>query len=304
MVTKRRFIRLDEVSEKTPLTKGDVLDLVENGDLTFCATVEASPMAAFNTKQNSVCALFGYRGVVRLSQSVSRNFVLKEKTQYVDRVAILQPNKISDWGTIESYFGEVKHSRFEIYNNLLPKPDYTFIALAKVEMGQTLGQMGKNLLAELGKGKAKEGSAIHGLEPDHNHYLQSAYLPIQPQMLRLDLEAIERLIDCHGSETDKRPLHLADSTESLPVSQPIFTHPIQQAIANVLRFSEASNSRQIWHLIKADVERDQKHFDTEAVIFEMTNDDLSYFGLGDTTKTITYRRFQNLLSEVRKKLHG
>jgi hypothetical protein len=75
-------------------------------------------------------------------------------------------------------------------------------------------------------------------------------------------------------------------------------------MSNVLRFSEASNSRQIWHLIKADVEREQKRFDTEAVIFEMTHDDLSYFGLGDTTKTMTYRRFQNLLSDVRKKLHG
>ncbi|PJC85872.1 hypothetical protein CSW98_12505 [Vibrio sp. HA2012] len=73
-INRRRFIRLDEIPEKTHLTIGDILDAVDSGQLTFSALIDACNLSAL-IKLNDrwqVAAAFNYNGMVKLVDDVSK----------------------------------------------------------------------------------------------------------------------------------------------------------------------------------------------------------------------------------------
>ncbi len=249
-----------------------------------------------------ICAIFNYRGVVRLSKDISRKLALTNKPQMIEQVSILQPDKISYWGTVESYFGPVKHSRFQIHSAPLDKPNHPFIALAKVEVGHSLGQMTKNMFAELASlagDKVKEGSAISEIKPDYNSYLQSAYLRIEPSQLRLDLDTL--LPFYSQTETEKETLTAPVVAENKPG---ILISPVGQIVAKILEESPKLNSRKIWQEIQRDFERESPRYDTGGVISEITDDTLKWFGQGvESENDMAYPSFKkNIVYHVRAAL--
>lgn len=298
---KRRYIRIEEIEQKTPLTKGDILDLIDNGELSFSAKVKTDRMGAVRLRDNTryVYGVFRYDGMIGLTNEASKWFAEKEKAYDVNMVLIKQPENILGWGTVEEYFGKVEHDNTPYTHTKVNKPENMIWAFSKLNVGKSGLQMMSNMAVMLSKAAGTYGKHPQdaNVKEDQKDYLRSAKLRVTPEALRIDLEDLSRFIDNESQSDD-----LLLPVEAVQVN--IETHPIKRVIKKVLAENSDINSRAIWNLVRKDVESDSKQFDIDNVIFEITQDDLSYFGQADVTKAMTYRRFQNLVSEVRKKLHG
>lgn len=279
-VLKRRFIRLDEIELCTNFSKGDILEYVEEEKLSFCAVVNLRSMAAAHREQgkDAVSCVFKYDGVAQLSSKVSRQFAQTNKKQMVDRVLILQPEKVSLWAEPEKYFGNISNSRFQIIRNV-SKSNEPFVAYTKVEVGQSLNQIGKNFLSKL----ASIGNNDIPVDVDDKNYFQSSSVIVQPQDIRLDLEDIAVKLgephDVPHSETEKVD---------------VITHPIEQIVYRILSENSALTSDKIWVIIRKDVNQDGKReYDADKVIDEMTSDTLCWFGKGtESENTMSYESFR------------
>lgn len=327
-VNKRRFIRLEEINEKTTLTKGDILDAVDSGQLTFSSLVEAKNLGALIKHEESwkVAAVFDYYGMVKLIGKVSKRFALKLQPNPTERFIIVQPENTHNWRSVSNAFGNVEESDFEYLNEVPNQPEKVFAAYSGLEVVPTMNSKVGNLTDSLVGFVSKiapeaDLQEIKSKYPKTNEMrLQTKSIMVESERLRLDLHDIadvfgsdsvkgfgcqpEKSVELTVKQTVQDSVTVNGLTKPDLVNQMVLTHPIKQIIANVLMEYSQSNSRQIWNIVKKDVEDEKKQFDRDTLIFEITSDELSYFGLGDTTKTLSYRRFQNLLSEVRKNLHG
>ena len=301
LANSRRFIRLDEISEKTNLTQGDILDAIDSGKLNFSALINTQNLGAIEGRV--IIGVFDYNGLVKLPLDVSKQFSVNIDAQSVTAVTILLPELISCWRAVERTFGYLKPSRFDYSEQQTHQPEHQFLAYVRLialpTMQNVMGSIASTLNTFFPNETSKELQSKY--LDTKSESLQVTPITIEPARLRLDLQDISSLF---GQNAIKQRALLSDVRELGSDCQLVLTHPIKQVITSVLVEHIEFKSRQIWNLVKQDVESGQKQFDKDAVIFEMTSDELSYFGLGDTTKTMTYRRFQNLISEVRQNLHG
>lgn len=295
---KRRYIRIEEIEQKTPFTKGDILELVERGELSFSANVKSDSMGAvhINDGIRYVYGVFHYEGIVGLTKDASKSFAESGKPQQVSLVMIKHPENILGWGTVEEKFGKVEHDRTPYIPSSINKPERIIWAYPHVGVGKSGLQMINNMAVMLSKVAGTHEQNSNSIKEDTKDYFRSGSLKVTSDALRVDLEDLDRLI-----EKLKPVIEKASVTPHFPH---IETHPIKQIIERIISNHLECSSSMVWNLLRKEFESDSKRFDVDGVIFEITQDDLSYFGQGDVTKTITYRRFQNLISEVRKNLHG
>ncbi|CAH0540911.1 hypothetical protein [Vibrio marisflavi] len=294
MVVKRRFIRIEEIEQKTPLTKGDVLELVENGELSFSARVNLKRLGAQHPKENyAVCGVFDYDGIVGLYGKESVQFALKLQSHEVSSVIVKQPEKVKRWGSVGTKFGEIRSSLVEYRSNFYKCPAVNFLAYVRLVHEQKLlhavQNLGFNMANNLVRGYGQQMDA--SLKADDTPCLQTKPITISPDNLRLDLEEIEALMGSAVSQleaTIKKPQTL--------------THPFAQIIHRVLQEYPDIEAGDIWELIKNDVIQDgRRKYDIEAVIDEMTNDVVNWFGRGDTMNSMKYSSFRsNTLPRVRE----
>ncbi|MDV7106137.1 hypothetical protein R3X26_17205, partial [Vibrio sp. TH_r3] len=274
VVNKRRFIRIEEIEQKTPLTKGDILELIDNGELSFSAKVKTDRMGAIRLQNNTryVYGVFCYEGMIGLTNKASKWFAEKEKAYDVNLVLIKQPENILDWETVEECFGEVEHDNTPYTHTKESKPENMIWAFSKLSVGKSGLQMMSNMAVMLSKAAGTYGKNPQdaNVKEDQKDYFRSDKLRVTPEALRIDLEDLSRFID------DENKLQLQLPVEGVQVN--VETHPIKQIIERVLVQNSGNNSREIWNLVRKDIESDLKQFDIDNVIFEITQDDLSYFG--------------------------
>lgn len=295
---KRRFIRLDEIEQKTSYTQGDILDFVEQGLFPLCARITERHMSALHVVEgkDAVSMVFSYDGMVALSKDVSRAFTRTNQKQIVKRVLVLEPNKIQHWKSPESVFGEITNTRLKMVSNVAI-PQKPFVALTKVLMGQSLKQVGSNFIATLMSLSDKEPPEGMPREVDNTLYFQASNIVIKPEDLRLDLHELSTVL---GSNDTEKPT----CQNVIEVcSDEVVTHPIEQIVYRILRSDRNLRTDKIWRLLRLDVNREGKRkYDIDSVIDEMTADDISWFGRGvDSTLTMSYDSFRRgLVARVRK----
>ncbi|MCG3741839.1 hypothetical protein, partial [Vibrio cincinnatiensis] len=73
---QRQYLRLEEITEKTRLTQGDVWEAVEQETLPLCASIAASRLGAYDQDGKTIIAIFDYQGIVQLEASVAKAFTL------------------------------------------------------------------------------------------------------------------------------------------------------------------------------------------------------------------------------------
>lgn len=64
---KRRFYRLDEISDVAPVTKGGLLESVDSGRLPLCAWIDARALCAPLRSRPVLANLFDYCGLAGIS---------------------------------------------------------------------------------------------------------------------------------------------------------------------------------------------------------------------------------------------
>ncbi|MEZ9789239.1 hypothetical protein AB4347_09670 [Vibrio breoganii] len=285
---------MNEIEQKTQFTQGDIEDLIENGKLNYSASISSFSLGAIlvQNDKNTAVSVFNYEGVVGLTSKVSKEIVLNKKLPAIEFVRVKELDKVTGWDSLTGRFGCIEYSRIAYEPHKYKLPTQSFWAFAKLELGQSIGQATKNIFLDIVKQlKPTTPESDLPITEDHKDYLQSAHLFIKENHLRIDLLELDKVTP------------VPDFADKSSYSETEI-NPIKLIIERVLSQDPKLKSRQIWNLVREDIKEDRRQFDVDSVIFEMTAEELRYFGLGDTTYKQSYRRFQNLVSEVRKKLHG
>ncbi|WP_325890883.1 hypothetical protein [Grimontia sp. NTOU-MAR1] len=294
---KRRFYRLDEISDVTPLTNGDLLDAVETGKLRLCAWVDAKALGATKSRTEvypySQIPLFDYRGVLGLSPDDSIKCIQAEEAK-VDIVFILEPEKVTRWRHVSVDFPDAKQCRKNEAPPLVAQYQSTFFAFASIGTRAEFGDEMKRL-ANSGVEEQRKAGAKRLLDAflKVDKVLEKKSLVIKPEQLRFDLNLVNRTFGLAANGHKEVAEQIVDTTG-------VETHPIKTMIAKVLVGNREANARTIWNAIRRDHQNDAKQIDTDSLISTMNNDEIEWFGQKDTVRITKYKTFQNLIAEVRK----
>lgn len=189
---KRRFIRLDEISQKTTLSEGDVLDAVEQKKMPLCGVLKSKKMGAIHPTSKSVPAIFNYEGVVRFTESTSFNFAFSGKAQPCTHAIILEPQRITHWQPVKSVFGNVVSADFKLDERVLNQPTVTLIAYTQIQSVQTLDSSLEALTNTFSKSFGLKADDEAQDNPPRYH-LKTTPVTVEPAQLRVDLEDIQRV---------------------------------------------------------------------------------------------------------------
>ncbi|MEH6530760.1 MAG: hypothetical protein V7735_05360 [Photobacterium frigidiphilum] len=314
-MTTRSFYRLDEISDITRLTKGDILNAVERQELALCAWV-AGKKFGLVSKTNALLGLFDYNGTVSLTKQQSQTLLCDGKSIRLERFLIQEPERIKAIIDCRAQFVDLPNRIFSKLLYFSDVPKSPFVASSTVcDAADHSALLG--IMKEEQPKWAKHENPFHGLGQVFDlvtnppvKQLGVQPIGIKPEQLRLD---IRKLTEYFGIECLKEPERLALTNQTyLPSRQKtnqtpmlikpnIETNPIKVMIHAVLDNDPDFGSKDIWNILKQDVLSDERHFDVESIIDEMTNNEIIRFGDGVDTQIATGKpRFRTLVSEVKK----
>ncbi|EKO3892371.1 hypothetical protein P0F32_003577, partial [Vibrio metschnikovii] len=148
---QRQYLRLEDITENTRLTQGDVWEAVEQDKLPLCASIAASRLGAYAQDGKTIMAIFDYQGMVQLGSSVAKQFALALEPQTCQRMRVLQPELVKQWKTVSAAFPKVTQAGFAYQNQPINPPLQAFIAsgemYASLTQSSLIGQAGKTMNA-------------------------------------------------------------------------------------------------------------------------------------------------------------
>ncbi|WP_193246455.1 hypothetical protein [Vibrio navarrensis] len=302
---QRRFIRLDEIEQKTTMTKGDVFAAIEQGQLPLCAGIEADNLGALTSKdgQKVLCAAFGYFGVVRLLSDVSKRLIFTQSNQTTNTVIVLEPDKVKGWRAIADAFPNIEESQYQYSKNAPSNPpEMAFAACAGLKTQATLqnnlGKLAKVFSYALSEEQRTEIKSQYPEVPSER--LLVSGITIEPHALRVDLEDVQRVFgrDVIRGESQCLPNHIEKQHQTrLPL-----LHPIEQIIYRVLMDQPNAKSNHIWNLLRQECNSDEEPiYDIDALIESITPTTLTWIGRDETEKSMSYDSFRrNTVNGVRR----
>lgn len=240
---KRRFIRLDEISQKTTLSKGDVLDAVEQKKMPLCGVLKAEKMGAIHPTSKSVPAIFNYEGMVRFTESTSFNFALSGKAQPCTHAIILEPQRITHWQPVKSVFGNVVSADFKLDERVLNQPTVTLIAYTQIERLRTLDSSLEALTNTFNRSLGlKADDEVKDSPP--RYHLKTTPVTVEPAQLRVDLEDIQRVF---GVEVLKANALVSVTASVTPVESSALSNAItvETSVSNGASTVESSANERL-----------------------------------------------------------
>ncbi|WP_154116266.1 hypothetical protein [Vibrio cincinnatiensis] len=318
---QRQYLRLEEITEKTRLTQGDVWEAVEQETLSLCANIAASRLGAYDQDEKTIIAIFDYQGMVQLEASVAKAFALSLEPQTCQRMTILQPEWVNQWQTVSAAFPKVTQAGFAYQNQPISPPLHAFLASGKMtasltqssligHAGETMNAIFSQLSDTLSDSVAEKQKAFAEKYPAKDEErLSIQAITINPTHLRV---AVSDLVAVFGEQVLMMAEHGTSQEKGASVrchvaNQPVLTHPIAQIAYRVLESNPNAKANKIWNLIRSEVNQNgaQRVFDTDAIIDEMTLDHVTWFGRGDADNAMQYNSFRmNILPKVRRALNG
>ena len=318
---QRQYLRLEEITEKTRLTQGDVWEAVEQEKLSLCANIAASRLGAYDQDEKTIIAIFDYQGMVQLEVSVAKAFALALEPQTCQRMTILQPEWVNQWQTVSAAFPKVTQAGFAYQNQPISPPLHAFLASGKMtasltqssligHAGETMNAIFSQLSDTLSDSVAEKQKAFAEQYPAKDEErLSIQAITITPTHLRV---AVSDLVAVFGEQALMMTEHGTSQEKGASVrchvaNQPVLTHPIAQIAYRVLESNPNAKANKIWNLIRSEVNQNgaQRVFDTDAIIDEMTLDHVTWFGRGDADNAMQYNSFRmNILPKVRRALNG
>ncbi|WP_394145188.1 hypothetical protein [Vibrio atypicus] len=315
---KRRFIRLDEISQKTTLSKGDVLDALEQKKMSLCGVLKAQKMGAIHPTSKSVPAIFNYEGIVRFTESTSFNFAFSGKAQPCTHAIILEPQRITHWQPVKSVFGNVVSADFKLDERVLNQPTVTLVAYTQIERLRTLDSSLEALTNTFSKSLGlKADDEVQDSPP--TYHLKTTPVTVEPAQLRVDVEDIQRvfgvdvfkanaLVSVTASVTPNASNALPSVSSTVKrrldsVDQRYLTHPLAHVVIRILETHPEAKAITVWNFLRQDVNQNefQREYDIDVLIESMTQDSLTYFGRGEKEKTMSYESFRkNVLAGAKR----
>jgi hypothetical protein len=325
MVAKRRFIRLNEITEKTHLTEGDVLDVIESGHMRFCANIEADDLGAISTIDDNrkVVSIFNYNGVVGLRKDDSKKLAISSKALAVREFIILEPENISYWRKVTDAFNCFESANFYYTEKAFKQPNHQILAYSRIASRRTIENVVGGWVDTFSKALTPEkAQALKEQIPKSDSlYLDTMSKMIEINRLRIDLDDIAKIfgndalkysgclaVDSESlvnSDTKALPSKLIDGNNGAETISVIFTHPIEQIVHRIIVADPSLKADKIWVLIRKDVNQEgQRIYDIDYVIDEMTADSVAWFGKGESLDNeMSYESFRkSTVYRVKKRL--
>lgn len=298
---QRQYLRLEDITENTRLTQGDVWEAVEQDKLPLCASIAASRLGAYAQDGKTIMAIFDYQGMVQLGSSVAKQFALALEPQTCQRMRVLQPELVKQWQTVSAAFPKVTQAGFAYQNQPINPPLQAFIASGEMNASLTqsslIGQAGETMnaifsqlsdtLSDSLTEKQKAFAEQYPVKDEERLNIQP--ITINPTQLRV---AVSDLVAVFGDQM----IRMSDDAE-------VDTHPIKQIVGKVLSRYPDAKPRQVWELIRQDCESEaERQFDVFGKIAEMTDVSMTYFGLSlEAELNVSYEHFRrNLYGSVKK----
>ncbi|WP_217555877.1 hypothetical protein [Vibrio metschnikovii] len=288
---QRQYLRLEDITEKTRLTQGDVWEAVEQETLPLCASIAASRLGAYAQDGKTIMAIFDYQGMVQLGSSVAKAFALSLEPQTCQRMRVLQPESVKQWQTVLAAFPKVTQAGFAYQNQPINPPLQAFIAsgevIASLTQSSLIGQAGETMNAifsqlsdTLSDSVAEKQKAFAEQYPAKDEErLNIQPITINPTQLRV---AVSDLVAVFGEQM----IRMSDDAE-------VDTHPIKQIVSKVLSRYPDAKPRQVWELIRQDCESEaERQFDVFGKIAEMTDVSMTYF------KSVFFYKRRETVSEI------
>ncbi|MGY5582740.1 hypothetical protein ACXHQN_16785 [Vibrio cincinnatiensis] len=310
---KRQYLRLEDITEKTYLTQGDVWGAIEDNALSLCALINATELGAFHPKYRGVVAIFDYQGTVRLTRSVSKSFASSLAPQRCKNMVILQPENIQRWKTVLERFPNATEAAFPYQELRLSLPEQAFLAQGQISASLTAKSVFGHLLNTIDSIIPNQFDALTQQYPKQAaQRLNITPITVESTQLRVNVDDLvttfgEGVWRVNGYDSVNSTVGVRTDLRLDAVHQRILIHPIAQIAYRVLESNPKAKANKIWNLIRSEVNQSgaQRVFDTDSVIDEMTLDHVTWFGRGDAENSMSYDSFRkNTLVDVRELIKG
>ncbi|TKF78420.1 hypothetical protein FCV62_12320 [Vibrio kanaloae] len=310
MDDNRDYIHLNELEKLTLLTKEQVFDAVERGVFRLHAKIDCPDAAAVDS-HNVLLYSLHVRGFIELTQKQSLQ-VLVGKCQLtrfkaVPTLAYAKPRLIK-----QAFPSAVKGQFNGIHEQRLSSKNIAFIVPKLVALYPEQESM-----MQIAKGKTSQGqvSSLVGLLSAFTEIISESTKQLSPVPIGLKASDI-RLCPKSLSQSFNRTwqeLSRSDnrlSNQAKPVTNSaenqagqglkpqIETNPVKMIQHRILTLYPQAKAREVWNLIREDVREERYQFDVDVIIDGIDNERL--YTSKDTADGMSFKRFQNMLSEVRK----
>ncbi|ENJ1000176.1 hypothetical protein AB0243_004282 [Vibrio vulnificus] len=305
---QRRFIRLDEIEQKTTMTKGDVFAAVEEKRLSLCAYVDLNELGSLvmRDKKMVIRSVFDYQGLTRLTPDLSHQFAVLMQPQQVKLLHILEPQNITAWRSISEVYHNIKQCDYTYSEKAPNQPDVAFWVFAAIRVKPTAAKSLSPLLSVLenacGKALNKETIGFDvGPEMRQAQRLSVEHVTVLPEQLRVDLKEI---IDVFGEAKIRRTLPEAEVSDSVSVDI-LLSHPIEKVVCRILQvYGTELKAPNVWDVMREDARNElSRQFDIDGYIEEINNERLIWMDDSGRESQVTYASFrQKYLVKVKKHL--
>ncbi|MDC5856328.1 hypothetical protein [Vibrio europaeus] len=339
MEDKREFIRLSELEKITPVSHEQLMDAIEYDR--FCLNALVSLQGAGGvSSDNTLLAIFDFRGIVKLTNKQSLSLIndgsLKlTKLEIVKFLSCSKHRLVSDvfpkctegcFNRIATSLDELEGLEYIVSRVVLGIPEQSSLKHSfEKEMGCRLDEK-PNEVRFAAALKIFDSGVSAFSKSTRNLMLQPISLKTESIRLRrqalyqhfglgnqlgnhLDSVAVTEANQVNtgavGSFQSPDSMRLAnrnDNPNLTDFNQSVETHPIKEIQKRVLEKYPDAQSREVWNRIRQDIRTEAYEFDIDMVVDEISDERLIYKSTGE--EGLSYRRFQNILSEVRKNMHG
>ncbi|MDN3617374.1 hypothetical protein ACFFUS_11695 [Vibrio gallaecicus] len=315
MDDNRDYIHLNELEKLTSLTKEQVFDAVERGAFRLHAKID-SPNAAAVDSDNVLLYSLHVRGFIELTKKQSLQ-VLVGKSQ-LTRFEALPTLAYSKLRLITHTFPNAVKGQFNgIHEQRLSAKNMAFIVpkLAAVYPEQeSMMQIAKNKTSQ-GQVSSLVGllSAFTETISESTKQLSSVPIGLQASDIRLCTNNLSQSFNRTWPELSRNDNQLSNHTKPATHSTPnqseqglkpnIETNPVKMIQQRILTLYPQAKAREVWNLIREDVRTETYQFDVDVIVDGIDNERL-YISkqMNSANEGMTFKRFQNMLSEVRKAL--
>ena len=296
----RRFIRLNEIPEKTHATQGDVMAAIEDGQLVLLAYVEAKHLGAYGMKDNQkvVSAVFDYQGIVQLKSQDAARLLRLMKPCEVSLLLALEPENITAWSSVDETFQNIQKTNLPYTQQCLERPTKPVCAIAALSVTPTVENVVSTFASAFLKPEADEKHAkLHDALLNLNINdstaqavrLKANTMLIHPEQLRVEVDSINRWLSTLQSTTTVEPV---ESNRALP-QEVALSHPVERIAYRVLKTYGDQDAPKVWELIKKDSQEEvTKQFDIDGYIIEVMKDSILWLDNKGSENRLGYQSFR------------
>ncbi|WP_281544756.1 hypothetical protein [Grimontia sp. SpTr1] len=303
---KRRFYRIDEFTDTTSPTKGDLLNAVDEGKLTYCALIDEKTMGALlgdnKPIRSTLGQLFGYKGLVGLTLRDSQALNLSESLS-VSSCLVLEPEKVVDPRRFDNDFPKARVRLFEKVRPHEPISAKPFWAYPSIGEKGAWSDSYLEMAREFNKNGSFDLEAAQKAFFSPDKELEAKAIVIGQRQLMVDSKAIINM------QNETKRLETESKTSKLKenVLPSINKYPLNEIVDRIFDAYPNAQSDQIWALLSEEVssDSDERVFDVDFAIDEVDDDERIIYHVrrvsSQDPETTSYEPFKNLVSRRRKR---